>query len=718
MSYGLPLFLAFLVVLCVPSSNLQLFDGLPFSRLPEFAALAATLPFLIFPALRQAQADFLSRLKIRTVHLWIFLAALFLLKVALFASGARAGFAGCYGSPAEPTYITYESLPARPCERSYENLFDRYGATRLDRVLWFGPDSWDLVFLNHDRYNYYDWEEGIILRPRIPIEAHWSGYPDVGAGESIRIEYVGEGSVAWGDLRVSLPPAYGEPGIVELGPPGTASSLRIDYLFDDGSRSGQDSQSWGPRATFKASSGKDDARIPLAAQSPAVGWRILARIADGLVLLWLVSFLPALWVSVRVDLPVLIAFAAGIGLISLAPIAPVFREVGMTCVLAAVLTVHLAFRPLRAVSAYFIVVAAGFAVTRIWYPDLTRVVLRTGGNDPLQLESLAYSILYNKSLQGGEAVFFRQPMFRYVLFASHALFGDGNPLFSSVHLSVFFGSVFFLFSKARAAGRKAWRRIAMLPAGLALIFLGGYFVSNFIRSGLSEYASWNLFLLAFPLLFLSVSSSSFILGAAALALSFTVRFNQLPAVLWMLLIAGVWQWKRDRKAVVWGCILAAGIALLPLAHNLYFGGVFEPTTINASMPANLSLPPSTWLAFLQGDPSAAAAVREQMAMMFLIADVPRDMLPTLAAMGVCLVAWLSSVLYAVVRGLRRLWPLLAVPSAYLAPHVFYVVNNYYPRHIVIAYLSMALIPVAVLALESPEPSKKEPVSSAVESPRR
>jgi hypothetical protein len=39
MTQGIFLFLAFLIALCFPSANLQIFDGLPFSRLPEFAVL-------------------------------------------------------------------------------------------------------------------------------------------------------------------------------------------------------------------------------------------------------------------------------------------------------------------------------------------------------------------------------------------------------------------------------------------------------------------------------------------------------------------------------------------------------------------------------------------------------------------------------------------------------------------------------------------------------
>src|SRR4030042_5388752 len=225
MTQGFFLFLAFLIVLCFPSTNLQIFDGLPLSRLPEFAALAGTVPFLIFRELRGRQMEFWARWKIRPAFIWIFLAVVLIFKIALFASGEYSDFAGCYGSSAEPTGITHEDLPARDCERSYENLFDRFSATRLDEAIWFGADGWNLAFLNTSRYNYYDWEDGNILRPRMPIDAHWSGFPDVDADESIRIEYVGEGTAGWGEVRVELPPVYSESNVVEVTPPGGESPL-------------------------------------------------------------------------------------------------------------------------------------------------------------------------------------------------------------------------------------------------------------------------------------------------------------------------------------------------------------------------------------------------------------------------------------------------------------------------------------------------------------
>ncbi len=696
MAQGLLLFLAFLIVLCTPSSNLQLFDGLPFSRLPEFAALVIALSFLIFPVLRGWQKEFWARWKIRPACLWVLLAAVLVIKMAFLFSGEHAGFAGCYRSSAEPTSITHEDLPAWECERSYENPFGRFAATRLDPSIWFGQDGWNLVFLNTDRYNYYDWEAGNILRPRIPIEAEWSGYPDIPPGDRIRIEYVGEGAVIWGDVRVGLPPAYAESNVVEVDPPREESLLQIEYSFDDGSRSGQDSESWGPRASIKVSPAGKDSTVRLAARSAPAGWRLLALLADGLIFLWALSCLPAFWQFLRSDLIPLIAFSIGIGFFSLVPAAPVIRGIGITCVMGAALIAHLALRPLRAVAIYFIVVAAGLAILRVWSFGLGQVLLRSAGNDPLSYESQAYSILATFSLRGGESVFAYIPAYRYIKFLEHALFGDGNMLYAAVQLAAYFGGVFWLFRGMEKRALPVIRKIVLAGLGCGLIFLGGYYVSNIIREGLSEYDTWILLLWALPGLYGVAASGVILAGTIALSVSYTIRPNQLLGILWILFLVVTGSWKKHAKTILLAGVLAFGIALLPFVHNIYFGREWVLAATSGGMSVNLILLPSTWLAFFQGDPAVTAIVREQMGMLFLITDAPRSMLPTLAVMAVFFFCWLAVAGWAIARRRVSELPWLAVPVFFLAIHLLYGLSTYYPRHIVIAYLAMAITAVSAL----------------------
>lgn len=703
MAYGVPLFLAFLVILCFPSGNLSLFDGLPLSRVWEFAALAAALPFLLFSELRIRQAECWKKLGIRPAVLWVGLGAVLVAKIALIASGAHAGFSGCYRSPAEPTEISHEDLPAVECERSYENLFGRYPETRLDETIRFGPDVWNLVFLNTSRYNYYEWEAGNLLRSRMPLEARWTGIPDIPAGEPIRIEYVGEGTVVWGDVRVELPPAYEMPNVVTVDSPDGGAQLHIEYAFDDGSRSGQDPESWGPRATFRVLIESSGGVRPLTADITGREFRGLALLADAVILLWLVSCLPALLRSVRRDLFLLIVFSAAVGLLAFVPAAPWIRGFGMTFVLAVVLGIHAAFRPLRASTLYFLAVAAALAITRVWATSgFGMVMMRSAGNDALSYESQAYSILATGSLRGGESVFVYIPAYRYIKFLEHALFGDGDMLYAAAQLAAFFGGVFALFSGL--GHRKAPAAITALLTvlGSAMILLGGFYVSDVIREGLSEYPTWIILLWVLAGWMPTATPAALLIGSAGLAVAFTTRPNQATGILWIFLLAAFQFGKKHLRWLLTAGALALGIALLPLLHNLYFGGEWEPAAASGGMAVNLVLTPATWLAFLRGDAAAAETVREQMGMLFLITDAPRSMWPTLAVMAVCLLGWLATCGWAIARRRTAAPAWLAVPVAFLAVHLVYGVSTYYPRHIVIGYLSMAAVSVLCLVRSLPE----------------
>jgi hypothetical protein len=688
---GILLFLAFLFIVGFPSANLQLFDGLPLSRLVEFGALVLIVPFLIFPDLRNRQLDFWRGWKIRPVFLWGALAVLLLIKGMLLISGTHAGFVACYRSPAEPAAITHDDLPPRTCERSYENLFNRFSATRTDSAVWFPSDTWNLVFLNTNRYDYYDWEEGNILRDRIPLEASWSGVPDVSSGDAIRIQYVGEGTVAVGGTRIALPPSYAAPNEVEFVPSPASGALRIDYTFDDGSRSGQDPKSWGPRAMITVSAGKPGHMAPLGAKSVDPGWRIPALLADGLILLWLISFLPAFWNSIRRDFLVLAVFIAAIGFTALVPFPAILREIGITLLLAAVLVLHMTYRRLNSAALYFCIVAASFAILRSWSSGYGQVLLRSAGNDPLEYESQAYSILITGSLRGGESVFYFQPMYRYVRFFEHVVFGDGNTFSFVAALAMFFGGVVFLFQKTRQSTIAPWLRIILLLAMVFVVFLGGTYVSTTIQDGLSEYPTWIILVLALPALFLGEPDTGLILAFIAMAFSLTVRVNQLPAILWLLVLSAAWKWHQGKKIVVIAIAGAVCVGLLPLLHNVVYGHVPVLFTQGSTSSLLMAVPPQTWLDFLRGSPAAASAVRDQLDALFLTVWVPLRQRPVIAAMSVLLACWLVVWVDSVLRRRWRDWLLLIVPLIFLAPHLIFNVTGYYPKYIFIAYLSMGCI---------------------------
>jgi hypothetical protein len=135
-----------IAALLVPSANLQVFDGLPLSHLPEFVGLVLLLPVLASRSLRRLYARQLRRCGPRVTRSLLAAGALALsVKLVLLATGVHAGFLACYQTPL--------SRARGSCEHSFENPFWRFDATRLDRHLDFGPDNWNLGFFNSLRVN-------------------------------------------------------------------------------------------------------------------------------------------------------------------------------------------------------------------------------------------------------------------------------------------------------------------------------------------------------------------------------------------------------------------------------------------------------------------------------------------------------------------------------------------------------------------------------------
>ena len=698
MSSLLPYFFL-LLLLVLPSSILQQFNGLPLSHGAEFFGLALLLPFLFSKRLRQRTAEIFSKIRLPFPVFAGTVAVVLFLKVGLLVFNPQDGFAGCYSSPAEwePGYSGEE--PASGCERSYEDPFRQSGATRTDRTISFNPDSWNLSFLNSLRYNYYRGVSGTIPRDRIPISVRWNGRVAPANAARVIIHYSGEGHLSVGNQEVDLPPSYDRVGELAFDLPAGEQNFLLSYSFDDHSRTGQAEETWGPRAQIRvASIGKSGER-PLPAASPGLPRTAMAAGADILLALILLFLLVAWVAEVWKDKWILLALVGFTVVCYFLPLSQRVRGIGMTAGLIGFWLWHFLRKPVKPIAIYSILLCAGLGINLLYLPSPSQVVLRAATDDPLIYESEAYSILSSGSPEGGEKIFFFQPMFRYVKFAEHAVFGDGLTFSSAMQLAVFLGGAFFIGNRAMEKGLSRKKRLLMAGIGSAILFLGGYYVSIVIRAGLSEYLTWSLLLWSLPLLFMQPTLTDCLLGLAALAFSFTVRTNQLLAVLWISLWVLWALWKKDRRAFFFGLMLSAGILLLPLAHNLYYGHAFVLTTASSNLPINVPVPPSTWLAFLRGDSAAAAAVSMQLRWMFLIVDVSLSTWLILLPMAGILFLWIVASGTALVRRKVSSWPLLSIPLFYLAPHLFFAVAIYYPRHIMISYLSMAVVTAIWLARE-------------------
>ncbi len=685
--------LALLVLLVLlPSANYQVFNGLPLSSAPEAVALALLLPLCVSRALRRLYGRRIRRWGPTAGRglLWGGVLAL-AAKLVLLASGTSAGFLACYRSPLTPP-------PAGLCERSYENPVFRFSTTRIDSVIDFGPAEWNLSFFNSLRFNFLPGVEGNRRRDRLPLQATWHGVLDSPRPRVVGISLVGAATISLNGMPVlELPAHYAALRTVPLTLPPGRQDVEITYTFDDGSRLGQ-GRPTAPYATLRVLRAPpgDAGAAPLVPAKPPGAGRALAGAADVLVIALGLTLIPFYASLLRGDWWALaLLVLAGPAAHAVRPPWPWLPQgpgvLLVVWLLFGLLLVH--NRPRRLVLAYLGLLYVAAFVTLPTYRGLGTVTYRPAGDDWLTYESLARTILETWSLEGGEQIFYVQPLFRYVRFGEHLLLGDGDPLILTAALTCLNWGCFWVVARL-------WRHRPATPGravlfvvsgGLLLALANAPIVVRMVEASLSEHVTWLFLPFLFAMLYGGRSPRDWILGSALLAGSLITRPNQAPALVAMLLaFLGPAYRARPRAALAATAVFVL-VALLPMAHNLYYGGGLVPFTMTATHPATLVLPPAK-LATLADDPATRElAWRQVRGVIFQTrAGGPflRVVLRGLQA------AWVIALVGAWAAG-RRLTVgtklLLLVPFLYLAVHLVYDVWNYYPRHILAAHFAMGLL---------------------------
>jgi len=686
------LLLFWLAILTTPAA-VTWFDGLPFNSLPEAFSLAALLPLVVSTAHRRlldraiVRCSWVSAAVIGTV---LFAASL----KAVLLTARPAGYAACYEATMAPP-------PAGKCERSFNNPFFRFDATRIDPVIDFGPADWDLPFVNSLRFNFYPWVRGLRRADRLPFTVAWRGVIETGQRDAAAI-YVGAGRLGIDATTVDLPPSYDAEGTVRFTLPAGRHVVRIYYTFDDGSVT--DRRPPGPGATFRLATvgAGEEIEGPLMAGDPPAWLRAAAVMLD--VLVFAGSLALAAWYTLLFRFQVR----------SLAIVAGTFAaawlgakafglpaQTGATFVTWSLLAVVLRRnRSTNLLLTYVVLLLIGTWAAFGNYPRLNAVVFRNRGEDWLTYESMARTILDTWSLQGGEPVFYSQPLFRYVRFVERLMLGDGDPLIDlfgwiALHWSILWAASTLLPVKRIGRPRAVLFAVA---AALTLALAGSALVVQMIRLSLSEHATWIFTAAAFALLG-SRSATRWVAGGAILGAALITRPNQAPA---LAAIAAVFLapalWRRSRPAMLAAAVFGA-VCLLPLAHNLYYGGRSVIFTTTAGSPETLGMPIAA-LARITSDATVRAGVtRTVRGLLFLPPwrssfgkDEVRFVLFALLAV------WVAGLWLAVRTSVPvRSRVLAVVPALYLVVHVFYAVGNYYPRHILAAYFAMGLVTMTIAA---------------------
>lgn len=698
-----------LLALVWPSGALGVFDGLPLDTLSEAAALVA----LVALAAVRGPADAGSRT--RSTILVVVALAIVALKSGLFVAGAHGGFAACYRP------VVAEPQPT--CARSWSNPLRLREATRFDPAIAFhlrgdpshaptglSDSTWNLGMFNDLRFNHYPWEPGVPVRERLPFTAEWrwrSRDPD-----GLRIRYVGELTVLADGRARRFPPAYDEPTEVRV-PGGEATrELAVRFRFDDGSV-----QPWSGSAPYARVEVRDASGLLHAPPAP-VSHRLAGLAVDLLVLGLLGAALRTLARAVRRH-----AIPMGLALLPLllAPIAPVLGGIGL-----AVFVLALAWRrdpgERRAALPAMVLLAAAASAAMVLAPSFgarDHVGLRNAGEDFLTYESFAREMLDTGSPRGGEDVFVYSPGFRYVHAGVRLLLGEGDALVTGVTYALLLcagAALLLLFLPARppeppVSRARSW--VGWATGALASLLLMVLLSVDQVRLGvlapLSEWPTWTALLLAVPLLFAGGRGAQFV-GCGLLALAFTIRAQQAPALL-LLFVVFAHQALRapgGRRHLARCAALVLGIALLPLLHNVVYGGQFALLPRTPRLPVNFPLPPGDLLN-LWSDPAVARTLRGQLAAVLALPQSQEPIGPALRLLFHGLQAlWVATAIWVVrVRVRAGAWPggaaLMLLPAAYLLPHLFVQVYVYYPRHIVAGHLAMAIAAVVALGSAPPAP---------------
>jgi hypothetical protein len=640
--------------------------------------------------------------------------------------------------------LTEVELPPS-CEASFAN-FGRSDTTRFDFHINFGPidpngsqditnSNWNLGFVNDTRFNVLPGDAITSDIRRFPFSARWAGEiaPPAGEGE-LRITYVGEGSVTLSSGLVDLPPSYLRPATNSIPISPDTTSFSLEFAFDP-KKSALDIAESAPYAALKVES----------RTSPASEWKLLESrplsdfakagglILDLYFLALVVSFILAgrNLRSSRLD-PILfhslLIAAAGYSAIRVASDTTLSLWL-FALPFAAVLSFGLRARPeISRLVFLALAVTVAFVVAQRLFPTWTYVDFKTRGDDWLTYEHFARQILINRSLEGGEEVFYYQPGFRYILFAIHLALGDGAAGVAFALTLALTGSLFFFLWRIRDRlsqhlPQRSWPLMSAFGcAGLLLVLSPS--IIRLMSWHASEIPAWAMMVLAFALLASRPTAKRLAAISFCAGAMFVIRPNQLFASLILVIVSLAVSYRRHPSKThlfhgIWPFVLTAS---LPLLHNLYFGGSFKVLPTGSETVRDLSLGQAFF--FPWTDP-AREVLFEKFTRFFnptmltgAQGELTARLIILIWPLFIFGALWILGLRSSANRSLSRWISLgaLSVPIGFLPTMILYDVDIYYPRHVIAFVLSLGLsgMTALVLAVEADIPpagddSRTEPI---------
>ncbi len=700
----------------------DLFNGIPLDSGAEAVGLLLIVPLLLSSALRRHWP--VPRRGWRLWGTYAVVVGVIVLKGVALGGGADGVYAACYRAIAPAV--------GSDCERSFADPLRVSGSTRFEPRIDVPPaqsladSKWDLDWVNRLGLN----ERHFTLpgtspprvgppRERLPFAVEWSGTLSESAPRILLVRYVGEGEISVGGRLRRLPPAYAGPREVEVPRAADQQELRAALAFAPSAERAD------PYAAFELLDAETREPVAAADRHPLISLVILIGTL-GVLATILLAYLRAVGRAgaPRFGLAVVVGTAVTI-IGAAAGRVPEGRAAGIAACVFVVLAAQ-AWSPRRhlVLTAFLALVALVPTTALLAESEASAVIYHPFGEDWLAYQGHAHEILRDGSLEGGEPVFYYQPAMRYVLFAGHALFGAGDVLPVAVAMGLFALAVTLClvrlipgFAASSAAGvspRERLRRspgllaaLAVVALLLALVHVG---VERFVGYGASEAPTWFLMPAAVALLLGAGSRAAWAIGCALVGGLITLRLETLPAALLLLVLFSSLAGSR-RERVAW----AAGAVVLSLGaialHNVVYGSelaLLRAEVTDADGRTVVGVGNDSGVSAL-GDLSAAltdsTARAELVAQVEAILYLPFDASLTRANLTQrlpfhgLLLAWVAAVAFVSVRWRETTWVakgVAALPLVVLGPFVAFDVATYYPRQIVLGYVTMGIAVIYVL----------------------
>lgn len=736
-TFGLVITGLFLSLL-LPGTSLQWFDGIPISGILEIVALAVVILIAVLRQCREIARSFFTSMSSRTRLAVVFLVAFLLaVKVSFFFFVPTHGeYEACFrhldSDPAEecvPEFaspLSYgvtrrggEFLGAQrmSCPDSQSNLTPSASSriTRTDRQIDFGPlfpgaktldaSSWNINFINSFRYDrgYWPWEPDDRDIQRVGFEAQWRGLVNVDQGQSIRVNYVGQGMVFLDGDCVELAPSYERASSLELKIEGGTSEIIVLYLFDEPA---VDYESRGPYASIQLQlvDGLTTSNLEVDSSTILRLATILWDLVFATIILLAVLILVRKSRSQVLRSTVVVAFVGVAGWIDLSIGFKFFGLFEVTVVaLILILLIRTLYqgRPVLPVGAAVILASwtmlkAEFAAFLGFTIPASFVPVRLRGNDQLVYHALAQEMLQSGFLRGAEDIFYFQPGIRYVFYVLQVIFGSGIVVYGTLILATMLYALIWFTDQLKSTDMLS-RVTIFMGLTIAVVWWSSSVTVQSMTLGLSEFGTWPILVFAggFVVRGIWTVPQGISLGFALAAVPW-IRPNQGIAAL--VLVGAFLMCKRIvlRIRVALIVTFAGMLALVPI-HNFVYGRVL------AFLPrGHLFADQVNWSSILNvfSDDSTRVFFTDQLRGFLYLPTILRSIYSP--RMGIffytVLFLWLCSIVVAVIqfRRDRRLTLMHLLVLAQLVPFLKYSFFRYFPIHLIAIYLAMWMVSLAVL----------------------